>query len=100
VCQAARSWVDVGSFYKRLVLMFMILQRQSGIFWINTRSEFVDLLYIQKAVFLFHLQILSETFLTLRRIQRDMTINVHSFSYTEWSKSHCAPDNYNTESFK
>jgi hypothetical protein len=26
VCQVARSWVDVGSFYKRLFLRFMILK--------------------------------------------------------------------------
>jgi uncharacterized membrane protein len=37
VCQFARSWVDVGSFYTRLVVRFMILQRQYGIFWIHPR---------------------------------------------------------------
>jgi hypothetical protein len=38
VCQVARSWVDVGSFHKRLFIIFMIfLQRQSGIFWIYLR---------------------------------------------------------------
>jgi len=34
-----------------------------------------------KHVFLFSLQVLSETFLTLRRIQRDITKNVHTLSY-------------------
>jgi hypothetical protein len=36
---------------------------------------------IIKCVFWFYLQILFETFLTLRRIQRDITINVHTSSY-------------------
>jgi hypothetical protein len=37
VCRVARGWVDVGSFHKRLVVRFMILQRQSGIYWIQPR---------------------------------------------------------------
>jgi hypothetical protein len=35
VCQVARSWVEVGTFFTRLVVRFIILQRQSGIFWID-----------------------------------------------------------------
>jgi hypothetical protein len=37
VCQVARSWVDVGSFRTCLVVLFMILQYQFGIFWIHRR---------------------------------------------------------------
>jgi hypothetical protein len=37
VCQVASSWVDVGSFHTRLVVRFLVLQRQSGIFWIHPR---------------------------------------------------------------
>jgi hypothetical protein len=40
VCRFASSWVDVGSFYTRLVARFVLfLQRQSGIlvFWKHPR---------------------------------------------------------------
>jgi hypothetical protein len=40
VCQVARSRVDVGSFHTRLVVRFMILQHQSGIFCIYPRIMF------------------------------------------------------------
>jgi hypothetical protein len=33
VCRVARSWVEVDSFYKRLVVRFMNLQRQYVLFW-------------------------------------------------------------------
>jgi hypothetical protein len=39
VCQVARSWVDVGSSNTRLFIIFMILQRQSGIFWTYPRMN-------------------------------------------------------------
>jgi hypothetical protein len=42
-------------------------------------TSFGKLLSI-KCVFLFSVQLLSETFLILRRIQRDIIINVHRYS--------------------
>jgi hypothetical protein len=37
VCQVTRNRVDVGSFHTRLFIVFIILQRQFGIFWIHPR---------------------------------------------------------------
>jgi hypothetical protein len=46
----------------------------------HKRHDFRKQLLNIKCVFLFSLQILSETFLILRRIQRDIIINVHRSS--------------------
>jgi hypothetical protein len=54
VYQVARSWVDVGSFHKRLVVTFMTLHRQSGIFWIDLCIEFVLVLRSDGVTGIFH----------------------------------------------
>jgi hypothetical protein len=44
--------------------------------WNDFREKFIE----HKTVFSFSLQLLSEIFLVLRRVQRDLVINVHTVS--------------------